>query len=385
VQPMALAELSDLINDIYDRAFDPAGWPATLHRICARIEADTAALYLVDYQDPQPRLFAQWGMPDQHVETWRSKFGADVAALHREIAIRSASNPDEPGVYTRLFSPQERADSRIFREWARPLGICDVVSVSLTTTPQRMGLLAATRHDRVGIATDREIALMRLLTPHIRQSVRLSDLLDMQRLETETLKGTIDSLAASVVVVSSGSEILQTNTVARRMLDAGRPLRSLDGRLATGDPESSEVLRLAIARSIAALGAGLESRAATVAVGIMDGRAMFANVLAIGGSRTASRSASDAVALVIVSPADVAATVVLDGLATTYGLTIAERQILQHVALGRGAVEAATAMGISANTAKSHLQQVFRKTGVTRTPELVALLGRLAPMVGPAA
>jgi len=69
--------------------------------------------------------------------------------------------------------------------------------------------------------------------------------------------------------------------------------------------------------------------------------------------------------------------------AETYGLTKAEAQIVDRLVAGDTLVAAAASIGISTNTAKSHLSHVFAKTGVHRQAELIALIHRLgAPLRG---
>ncbi|WP_162245982.1 MULTISPECIES: helix-turn-helix transcriptional regulator [unclassified Aureimonas] len=62
---------------------------------------------------------------------------------------------------------------------------------------------------------------------------------------------------------------------------------------------------------------------------------------------------------------------VLSGL---FDLTRAEARVARELASGRSAEETAKALGLSLNTVKTHTKAIFRKTGVHRHGELVALL-----------
>jgi DNA-binding CsgD family transcriptional regulator len=52
---------------------------------------------------------------------------------------------------------------------------------------------------------------------------------------------------------------------------------------------------------------------------------------------------------------------------------------LHKLLAGRSLAEAASELGITANTARSHLDRIFSKTAVTRQAELITLAARLAP------
>jgi DNA-binding NarL/FixJ family response regulator len=61
-------------------------------------------------------------------------------------------------------------------------------------------------------------------------------------------------------------------------------------------------------------------------------------------------------------------------LARLYGLTEAEARLLQALIVGKNLETFAEEVGVSMNTVRSHLKQVFRKTGTNRQPELVSLV-----------
>jgi DNA-binding CsgD family transcriptional regulator len=60
--------------------------------------------------------------------------------------------------------------------------------------------------------------------------------------------------------------------------------------------------------------------------------------------------------------------------AVVFGLSPAQRQIAAQIVAGRSVAEAAGAMGITANTARTHLERIFEKTGVRTQPALVRVL-----------
>jgi len=67
--------------------------------------------------------------------------------------------------------------------------------------------------------------------------------------------------------------------------------------------------------------------------------------------------------------------------ARIYGLTPAETRVLQHLMAGASLAEAATALGVSETTAKTHRDHIFLKTGVSRRTDLFALIARLVPPI----
>jgi DNA-binding CsgD family transcriptional regulator len=67
-------------------------------------------------------------------------------------------------------------------------------------------------------------------------------------------------------------------------------------------------------------------------------------------------------------------------LAVVFGLTAAEAKMASRIAQGNNIDEAARAVGVSRETARTQLKAVFQKTSTKRQAELVAVLGRLRPV-----
>jgi DNA-binding CsgD family transcriptional regulator len=62
-------------------------------------------------------------------------------------------------------------------------------------------------------------------------------------------------------------------------------------------------------------------------------------------------------------------------------LTPREAGLATALAAGRSLKQAAADNGVQFSTARSYLEEIFRKTGVNRQSQLVALLKSVAPIV----
>jgi DNA-binding CsgD family transcriptional regulator len=82
-----------------------------------------------------------------------------------------------------------------------------------------------------------------------------------------------------------------------------------------------------------------------------------------------------AAAVIIQDPAEGAPPPV-EAIGLLYGLTTAERNVLEHVAASHAPQETADRLGVSVNTIKTHLQKIFAKTNTARQADLVRLVAR---------
>src|SRR5262249_32642551 len=105
---------------------------------------------------------------------------------------------------------------------------------------------------------------------------------------------------------------------------------------------------------------------------------VVAHVLPLTGSELRTRLEPAAVAAVFIGAAPdeqhAAHTV-----AAAFGLTPAETRVLASLLAGRTLAETAADLGIAPSTAKSHLENIFSKTGATRQADLMRLGTGLIP------
>jgi DNA-binding CsgD family transcriptional regulator/PAS domain-containing protein len=295
-----------------------------------------------------------------------------------------------PGIQTRAIdeplSPWRDLDgaailaSRYYQEWAKPQGLIDSISVPLMRTADRWADIGLGRSETVGLITEREVRLLRLLAPHLRRVVAISDLIDMKSLQAKALTETLDVIAAGVVLVGKDGSIVHANRAAERMFERGGPIRSANGRLAGGDSRTNAELQGVIAEA-----AREEAQLGAAGIGMMlagsDGSLGTAHVLPLARGDRRTRLDPRALAAVFVASSDAPPQVDLGPIAKAYGLTPAETAFLAQVALGWSVAEAAAHLGVARTTAKTHMSRILAKTGTRRQPALMSLIQRLAPAI----
>ena len=70
-------------------------------------------------------------------------------------------------------------------------------------------------------------------------------------------------------------------------------------------------------------------------------------------------------------------------LAARHGLTVAELRVATALAQANGMTAAATMLGISVNTLKTHTQRIYAKVGIRGHAELVQSIAQIARTLGP--
>jgi len=198
----------------------------------------------------------------------------------------------------------------------------------------------------------------------------------------EALGSALDSLALGVIIVGDQGRILHANVAAQLMFEAKSPIISLGGCLCALQAELTKELRLAIAA--AQIDTGRIS-AAGIGVPLVDKSlaAAMAHVLPLArGKRRALQPNGQTPAAVFVTPASTASSPADIGtVARIFSLTPAEARILQQLVSGASLTEAASALGVTEATARTHRNHIFTKTGVSRRTDLLVLVSRLVPPI----
>jgi DNA-binding CsgD family transcriptional regulator len=178
------------------------------------------------------------------------------------------------------------------------------------------------------------------------------------------------------VLTEDSGRIAYMNSSAESILKDGNALKSRDGRLVATRPDSRDALARALDSSVAGKAPSASGQYA-VPLPDEEGSGLIANVLPLQwrDARNPLASLPGATAVIIQNPSEGAAPP-MEAVALLYGLTTAERNVLEHVADSHSPQETADHLGVSVNTIKTHLQKIFAKTGTARQADLVRLIAR---------
>jgi DNA-binding CsgD family transcriptional regulator len=250
----------------------------------------------------------------------------------------------------------------------------------LMHTPVHLCGLSVSRNERQGVITEREIELGKLLLPHLRRAVTISKVLDVRTIAGARMAEALDALRCAVVLTNERGTILHANRAAEHMLRDDGPIQSAQGILQATAPSAASELRCAL--TLAARNeAGIGKTGPAIRLTEPGVPPIFAHVLPLSGSdfRTGLQPPA-AVAVFIGAPPDEQDGA--DTVAAAFGLTPAETRVLASLFAGRTLAETAATLRIARTTAKTHLEHICLKTGVTRQAELMRLWAGLISPTG---
>lgn len=363
-------QLLALTSEIYDAALDASLWPDVLKNACAYVGGCSANLFSQDMESRRAAVFFQWGNNPHYESLYLEKY-YKINPLVPGLTFFAVG---EVHSQSDIMSYDEFFETRFYKEWARPQGLIDVVGANLERDSLRSAVIAIRRSEREGRVTDDTRRRVSMIVPHVRRAIAIGQVIEFNAGLSSSLADTFEALVTAVALVDAKGEIVFANGSGRTLLEAGEVARDVQGVFTAVDPKAHHKLTeafAAAARGDAALG----SKGVAIALPGARSPGWIAHVLPLtsGARRKAGRS-HHASAAVFVRSAALSTPSGTEMIAKLFGLTPGELRVLLAIVDVGGVPATADALGVSETTIKTHLQNVYTKTGVNRQADLVKLV-----------
>jgi DNA-binding CsgD family transcriptional regulator len=363
------ALLSAVIADIYDAAQEPGLWTRVLPSIADIFASQQVAYNVLDGSGRSAPFIAAHGLGAGDLELFRAFAATTNVPQWYQIAPM-----DRPSLRSAVSPDREFSRSPYYNEVIRPSGSFHaLLGPVIRGAAHQVDLFVARERALEDYAAE-DLAMMQILTAHLRRAVGLSDRLATGR----SLLSVFSHLPFGVMFVDPHLRVVEMNAAAEAIaLRRHGPLGIKSG-----------VLSVAVAESHLAL-QQLVLDVCRVRNGLVPG---------VGGDvliRSGRRGAGADFALSVVPLIDPQHELSLAGphaaifireislelptgfreqVRAFFGLTPKETGLAASLASGMTLKEAAADADIRINTARSYLDSIFLKTGTHQQSELVALL-----------
>ena len=249
-----------------------------------------------------------------------------------------------------------------FRGWLDLAQTGQILGVDLRREPDVNVRLRLTRDQSRPDFAEPERALVERLVPHLRIALELHARLTTTQAVSQLFGGAMADLAVATLILDRDGRVLRRNALADRLIERGRLRLAPGAKLAPPNAKGAS----ALARLLTAPPTPPDD--ALIELGAADDKALRARVRAVPSSAYGDG------AWLALFVADSVRQAEPDLLRDRFQLTPAEAALAVHLGQGEALADAAQALGIAYNTARSHLRAIFAKTGTHRQAELVTLL-----------
>ncbi len=362
-----------LIESIYASAIEPGGWNRLAHDLSEAFGRAAVAISMPHPDSDLPfdmfPVFLQEEMRPVFLRhllkglPWGPPFNG---AAKSRFAFASERLPDA-----------ELAKTDFYSEFMAPQGLAPEGPITHEIATAAIGKFAGiVIYRRVGCRPfdDDDIALGNLLVPHLERGYAVYSQLGGVRRARIALAEILDRLPTGVIVFDAHHAPVIVNRSARRILELhdGFSIDLCRPRLA--DRREDQVFQTLLTKASEAALKGQRAAGDVMQVTRPSGRRAFALMVAPLLDAPSGSAAGEAVSVAFIGDPDAGPVTTTEVLEQLYALTHAEAELVRMLSEGRSLDEVATARGVTMNTVRSQLKQVFSKTDTKRQGELVRLV-----------
>ncbi|MGX9392264.1 helix-turn-helix transcriptional regulator [Nitrobacteraceae bacterium UC4446_H13] len=356
------------VQSLLDAAIDPTHWTDAMEMIAQYADAVGAVLLQVKGRGP--------GTPHS-----RSMQEVYEVYFRDEWHLRDERNRGLPyarnkGIFTDqdFASREELASSDYYRGFLAKFDINWSAGISFANNDDEWCLVIE-RGDKQGFFSTSEQKELVRLRPYLNRAALLSS-----NLSFANATGMVDayqSLGCPSFLLDRDGRVIRVNTVAEKLIGDGLSLAQ--GVLGCSLADDNRELAGLVARLCRSPGIADTDALPPVVVRRPTKRPLIVEGIRIAGMASAVFSSAKAI-LLISDTERPSADPSMDLLRETFGLTRAEATLVSHLAREVPLPLAAELLGISFETARSHLKHIFAKTGTNRQSDLLRLIGRFHPL-----
>ncbi|MGE4529580.1 MAG: helix-turn-helix transcriptional regulator [Rhodospirillaceae bacterium] len=367
-------EHDGIVRRLYEAAAGDANWRDVLAAVADRFGHSAG---VVAVQDPASGGFRAWahGQDDAFANTY---YASEVFRADPRAAIHMAVRPGDIYHDHALYDVKTMLRDTRVRNSIEMIGVAHQMGLVLRLPSGAAGWFTLLSTEAEGTPQDEAVQAFRRLAPHIEQACALGEIVERAATCQATLLEALATRADGVILLDAAGCPAFMNDGAQAVLAAGDGLAWHAGSLLTARAAETRRLHEAIRTALAAreeAGAGMPG--AQMAVTRPSGRRPY--VVRILPAPRLERFLSRFGFACVVHIHDLGAVRVPDRgmLAAAFGLTGRETDLAIALVRCSGLTAAATEAGMAHNTARNHLQAVFRRCGVASQAEAVALFSRL--------
>lgn len=361
-------QLSQLIGEIYDASLDDRLWDSFLRSLARVFQSTQAIMFHVDQHDAPKELIATVGLDLNVIAKWKD------CKEHVDVWLQQVFNVPEQGTYfsTQLVPQKALQKSGFHADILRPLDIEHTLGGVPENSPLGRSFIGVYHSRRAGHFTPEQKYAYGLLMPHVQRAFVIKRRLASEHAAFATARDAVDRSPYGVVVLDHRGQAVLVNGRAQGFFHECDGITIRYGSLRFHDYACQVAFDRLVHSTGQADGTGGVSAGGALPVSRPSGKEPY-HLLVSPMNRAQAQSplACHGTYLIFIHDPTEPKQIPADLLRKIYGLTRAEAELCQTL-FRTGSLDLAMAeLGITRNTAKAQLSQIFRKSGVSSQAQLL--------------
>lgn len=363
--------LTQLVAGFYDASMDPKLWPQVLGKMRDAVHADSAAVVSHDFETNRGQLDHSVSIDAMFVTAYREFYS------RQDVFLQKPDNFMQPGLVLtsqQLADVNKIIDTDFYRYWLRPQNLFHHMIGVLDVQGPQVTLLSFARARDKGAFWEDDVEVLFRILPQLRQGLRAGQMFRRVQDVERILLDALDVMPIGIAILGSSGIMLTANRVAREIIDAEDVLYLGSGGLGLKLPAGRFRFRDFLAGSLGDTRSDPSGEIHTFSVPREGDRRPITLLVMPGKDRTQRRSDRDPAAVLFIGDPERPVDIEPRQLVRLYGLSRAEARVAVLLAKGLRLEQAANELGLTYETVRKHLKQIFGKTGTDRQAELVRTL-----------
>jgi DNA-binding CsgD family transcriptional regulator len=364
---MADDKLLGLIGRVYEAATDPSQLNTFADEISREFGSEMTILYVI--QGPPQRSTDLLVAATANFDEWTHP---SYTGYYRARDIWSPFVLKQPDgtMHARAHIDQALLHkSEFYNDFCQKAGFGHVLTSKFAVRSD-VGMVNLTRPIHKPEFDERDRQRLEILAPHVQRAVQIQQRLSAAEKERALTHEMLERLDVGIMILEVDSRLVFANAIARRVLQSGHDVTIAQGRVRpryeAKNPRFAKMVRDAASTSI---GQG------TSAGGFLSIQRPESAPLALLVSPYPAPEGTPGhewgAALILFADPDVRTPVPERALAQMFGLSPAQTRLVATLVAGETMADYADAVGVTMNTAKTQMRQIFLKVGVNRQADLI--------------
>lgn len=363
-----------LIQSIYGTLGTRSLWPGVMEQVCEIFQGGATAFIQHNFGNRTGFIRHHCGHLDISVD---NAYATRMCGRNPWLRSDMPYRPGSAFFGTEILPESELVGTEFYQEYLKPLSMMHRLCGVVARDGLDVNFLTVMRGKDERPFDDRDKANLRLLLPHLHQAWDLRECLRAVRSERESLLELLQHIPVACMLVNQGGKVHFLNRSAETLLARRDGLMVRAGRLSTGTNRESVLLRRTIEK-VAAGNAESSFGGEQVVLSRPSQRPpLLLTVFLIHRGTMDPRDNTGAMVAVLGKDPDSDDHSTLEGFAAAYHLTQSEARLIGLLADGRRLFEAATDLGVTRNTARTHMRHIYSKVGAHRQTDIIRLLAKL--------
>ncbi len=359
-------EFSELIGDIYE-AVHTEDWSVPFDKISDITQSNKIFFLLQDIEASEPLLMVSKFNFDYPTEAL-----VDFQSRHTEDPFRVVTNTLTEGESCHVNAYLQQSDlekTDFYHKILVPMQSHHCLAGCLIRDGSHESAWAINRGPQDPAYSDQDINLVKLLTDHLSRAVRIYRDLKLYKNYANITQNILNQTEKGIIVCDETGTIELSNEFADELVTKGHCLAYHGNKLALTDPLDHKRLQHYIGQSTALSYTGVDLQE-TMVLENSDGSQALISVAPLRNHKGIGIAGRPCALITLTLQSSLNWSL----LVSQFKLTPKETKLLRAIYSKNKLKDLVDVFGVSYNTLRSHLQNIFRKVGVNSQAELMIKL-----------